>query len=1108
MTAAFGELWARSYFSFLEASSAPEALVARAGELGMPALGLVDRGGLYGAVRLVQAAARQGVRALVGAELDLEEGGRLALLASDAPAYQQLCRAVSQVQLAGAKGRHRLRLLGLERSLARASGGVLEERDAVPPPTLRRRAPGAAAGIGPEQLSRCMVLAGGRHSPLSLALLRGDREAADRLARELAQAFPGGRACLVLEHHLQPGDSWLAAETAACAERSGLGLLASGRPRYALPAEAPLLDVLTAIRHNCTLAEAAEQGLLPPNHEHMLRSGEELAALLPYPRALRATAELGERAELRLDFRRSRFPGFRVPPPLGPDQYLEQLCRQGIPSRYREVSAELEARLTHELEVISKCHLAEFFLIVWELMDFARREGIPAQGRGSAADSLVAYLLGITRVDPIAHRLLFERFLHEEMQGTPDIDIDISTAHRERLIRHVYDTYGEERTGMVCTVITFRARMAIRQVGAAMDLPEAVLERLSRSVDRWYGRGEAALMTEVLQLAGESPAEVLGSRPWGQFAAMVEAVVGIPRHLSIHVGGMLVTGEPLWDIAPLERATMPGRVVVQFDKNDVEDLGLIKIDLLGLRTLSAVAETLDELERVTGERPDLERLDLADSEVYEMCARADTVGVFQIESRAQQQTLPRSNPRQFNDLVVEVAIIRPGPIQGRAVHPYLRRRQGREPVTYLHPRLEPILRDTLGVILYQEQIIEIAMGLAGFSAGEADRFRRAMNRHRSRVEMGSLELEFREGCARQGVGVAVADQLFDAVRGFAEFGFCRSHAAAFARTAYETAWLRLRHPAAYLVGLLNQQPMGFYHPSVLVEDAKRRGVRVLGVDVNLSRGRCRLEPLEGAPGSALGLGVRLGFNYVRELGDSLRQRLDRERGSGPYRSPEDFWRRTELPRPALDSLVMVGALDSFGEPRRRLLWRLKAVEESLQGRRGPAPGRPRQEELLELPAPPPPLRELTALERAAADYRVMGLTTGAHLVSFLRPQLSQLGALTLARAREAAPGQRLRTAGLVITRQAPVSARGMRFFTLVDETGQLDLVFHPPVYRASRALANHQPLICAEGVLQAADGVTSLVVERLLPLAAPAPSLGDPAAVASLFATATSHDYY
>jgi len=1087
----FGECWARSYFSFLEGASAPEAVVERAAELGLAAVGLVDRGGLYGAVRFVRAAGRLGLGAMVGAELDLAGGGRLVLLATDTPAYKQLCRAVSRAQLNGVKGQSSLTLTGLAQVLGRAAGeqeAELGVRDAQLPTGLQDRLrqlarldQSAVRPVAPAEIDRCTILAGGPHSPVSQALLRGDRGAADAAVTALREAFPRGQVQLCLQHHLQPGDSWLAAETFACAERTGVGVVASAAPRYARAAEGRLLDVLTAIRHSCTLEEAVARG-----------------QLLPYPLAFGGARALATRAELRLDFRHSRFPGLKVPDGQTPDRYLEKLCRRAVPSRYPTGGAEVERRLGHELEVISKCHLSEFFLIVFELMDFARRLGIPAQGRGSAADSLVAYLLGITRVDPIAHHLLFERFLHEEMEGTPDIDIDISTTHRERLIQHVYDTYGEERTGMVCTVITFQLRMALRQVGAAMGMPAPMVERLGRAIDHGSREGDGGLVERVLEVAGESPDQTLRSLPWHQFAEMVEAVIGVPRHLSIHVGGMLVTGEPLWDIAPLERAARSGRVVVQFDKDDIEDLGLIKIDLLGLRTLSVVEETLSELERTTGQRPDLEQLDLADPEVYQMCARADTVGVFQIESRAQQQTLPRARPREFNDLVVEVAIIRPGPIQGHAVHPYLRRRQGREPVTYLHPLLEPILRDTLGVILYQEQIMEIAMQVAGFSAGQADRFRRAMNRHRSRVEMALLEQDFLRGCQQHAVPRAIAEQLFEAVRGFAAFGFCRSHAAAFARTAYETAWLRLHHPAAYLVGLLNHQPMGFYHPSVLVDDARRRGVVVLPVDVNRSRGRCRLEL-----GSATAA-VRLGFNYVKGLGPALQEHLDQVRARGEYVSPEDFWRRTGIPRSLLESLVLVGALDGFEEPRRKLLWRLKSVEEELAGSSGAGPGsdggRPHQAELISLPAPAPALPDLSPRELVATDYRVLGLTTGPHPMALLRPRLVELGVVTLAAARAAKSNRRLRVAGLVITRQAPHSAGGMRFFTLADETGHLDLIFVPEVYRRNRSWARHQPSLCAEGVLRSADGVVSLLVERLLPW--------PPAATLTDSLPALSHDYH
>ncbi len=486
-----------------------------------------------------------------------------------------------------------------------------------------------------------------------------------------------------------------------------------------------------------------------------------------------------------------------------PFSYLYKLCFDGLRERYHPITSAVTRRLQHELEVIEKTGLAEFFLINWDLMRFAREHGVPGQGRGSAADSIVAYVLGITRVDPIEHNLLFERFLHEEMTSTPDIDIDFSTEHREQVIQYIYEKYGWERTGMVCNVVTFQPRMAIRQVGKALGFSAELLDRLAKGVDRWFAED----VEDSMQWAVPPPD--MRPQSWRHFLELCREVVDFPRHLSIHNGGMLVTGEPLVDIAPVEPATMEGRRVVQFNKDDVEDLGLIKMDMLGLRTLSVVAEALDLIRDTTGERPDLDRLKLDDPAVYEMCGDADTIGVFQIESRAQMQTLPRTRPKTFNDLVVEVAIIRPGPIQGNAVHPYIRRKQGREPVTYAHPLLEPSLSDTLGVILYQEQIIEIAMHVAGMKPGRADGFRRAMTRHLNRVEMSSLEDEFVDGCLSNGVPREVADQLFAAVQGFAVYGFCRSHAAAFARTSYETAWMKLHHPVAFGCGLLNNQPMGF-----------------------------------------------------------------------------------------------------------------------------------------------------------------------------------------------------------------------------------------------------------------------------------------------------------
>ncbi|MGH7685788.1 MAG: DNA polymerase III subunit alpha, partial [Candidatus Dormibacteria bacterium] len=943
-------------------------------------------------------------------------------------------------------------------------------------------------------------------------LVRGDRRGALRHAERVRECFGRERAAILLTHHLHPADTWIAAECASIAERAGLPAIASATPDHASVHDKPLLDVLTAIRNRTTLDQAAAHGLLLPNSEHRLQPGAVLRERLrAHPGAFDTAARIAAECTVSLDFSDVRFPGFPVPDGETPFSVLYALCQESVQRKYHPMTSQVAARLQRELDVIEKTRLAEFFLITWDIMRYAREHGIPGQGRGSAADSIVAYLLGITRVDPVEHNLLFERFLHEDHQGTPDIDIDFSTDHREQVLQYVYDKYGADRTGMVANVVTFRPRMAIRQVGAAMGFPETIIDRLAKGADGWY----MASLDETLHAAGiETAGGPDPSLPWPLFLEVLQRIEGTPRHLSIHVGGMLVTGEPLVDVVPVEHATMPGRVVVQFDKDDIEDLGLIKMDLLGLRTLSAIAECLDMIEQTTGLRPALDELPLDDARVYDMICRVDTIGLFQIESRAQQQSLWQSQPREFNDLIVQVAIIRPGPIQGDAVHPYLRRRQGLEPVTYLHPKLEPILAETRGVILYQEQILRVVMELAGYTAGEADRFRRAMNRHRSRMEMEELRDEFLHRCVAHDLTLPVAEQIFKSVAGFAEFGFCKSHAAAFARTAYETAWLRLTYPAHYTCALLNAQPMGFYAPAVLVDDARRHGVKVLPVDVTRSRARCTIE-------AAGDFAVRLGFAYVRALGPTARAACDDAVVAGANTSIEDFWRHTLLARAAMENLVKIGAFDavSGGLHRRQQLWHLKRIEESLPSRRrktataggsapskaSPSVGPPRgsgavagarygdaphvardpsgdlPQPLLELPAPPPVLRDMDERTRVTTEYALTQVSTGPHLVSFIRERLDALGCMRLAAARAAADGSRVRVAGLVITRQAPMSASGFRFFTLSDEDAHLDLVFRPDVAQRTREPSRH-PLLMVDGTLQVERGRINVVVQQVTAL--------------------------
>ena len=1049
------ELHCHSNFSFLDGGSHPAELAMRAAELEMPALAITDTGGVYGAVRFLQACRKVGVKPLIGAALEVD-GAELLLIARNLRGYSNLCRLLTVAHTDQPKGEARTGL-----------ATVAEHR-----------------------------------GDLFYLSATDDQQ---RL-RGLQEALGKENVFSELHDHLRPEDPWLLEGRAAMARQCGAPCVATNQVHYHDRERRRLHDVLVAIRHRATLDEARPH--LFPNSEHCLKAGDEMRPLFKgHAEALAMPWEIAKECDVDLDFRKVRFPGYPVPKGETPFSFLYKLCFEGVRERYRPITLAVTQRLQRELEVIEKTGLAEFFLINWDLMRFAREHGVPGQGRGSAADSIVAYVLGITRVDPIEHNLLFERFLHEEMTSTPDIDIDFSTEHREQVIQYVYDKYGWERTGMVCNVVTFQPRMAIRQVGKALGFSAELLDRLAKGVDRWFSEDVEDSMT------GAVPPPDMRPQSWQQFLELCREVQDFPRHLSIHNGGMLVTGEPLVDIAPVEPATMEGRRVVQFNKDDVEDLGLIKMDMLGLRTLSVVAEALELIRDRTGVRPDLDQLALNDPQVFEMCSAADTIGVFQIESRAQMQTLPRTRPQSFNDLVVEVAIIRPGPIQGNAVHPYIRRKQGREPVTYPHPLLEPILADTLGVILYQEQIIEIAMRVAGMTPSGADMFRRAMTRHLNHVEMSSLEGDFIDGCLANNVPREVADMLFAAVQGFAVYGFCRSHAAAFARTAYETAWLKLNHAVEFGCGLLNNQPMGFYHPSVLVEDLKRHGVTVLPVDVNSSDIRCIPEALgatakngHSPAGPSLLSGalpqpadltpgyenfenpptlpvknthaMRIGFNYVRDLGEEGRKGIVEERKqNGPYTSFDNFIDRLRGgpigPR-AVRNLVMVGAFDGLGRPRRELLW---GWQERWHGH-GLRRGIQSQSEL-RLDASAPGLPDLDDFDINQLEYRISDLSTGHHLIHFCRERLNQLGALESNKLPSIPSGKRVRVAGLVITRQAPSTAKKIRFFTLEDEFGQVNVTIKPDVYDRYRQVANRQPILVIDGVMQRQDGVWSVLASHI-----------------------------
>jgi DNA polymerase III alpha subunit len=1303
------ELHAHSNFSFLDGASHPEELIARAAVLGMPALAVTDHAGLYAAVRLSKAAAQTRtdaargagltpVTAIIGieltiprdeAELSLARRGRklndpfrgerasrgwpgelhagpipgdhLVLLARDATGYTALSRLASWGHLAGEK-----QFPIFERSLVEE--GIEEGR------------------------GHLVGLSGCRNGEVPRRLLAGERDAARAAAERWARHFPDGDFGVELSHHLEPDDDWLIAQLAELAEEEGLPTVVTNQAHYAQRGGHRLQDVLVCIRHGATLDEARE--LLLPNGEYHLKGATELASIgagLPNAAARRAWADgmaragaIGQACRLDLNFERYRFPGFTVPEGETPFSYLYQRAHEGLRVRYRPITRQAVKQLAHELEIIERTNLAEFFLIVWDLMEFARINGIIGQGRGSAGDSIVAYCLGITKVDPIAHKLLFERFINEA-RTLPDIDIDFDVNRREEVIQYLYQRYGEDHAAMVCTVITYRARSAVREVAKALGFPLEAVDRVAKALDTrdatdvardlaldgsfgwlfdeigldmdaeavppgrdgrgrtdgaagsvarqpsdspWHGSARPALAlplrpdladaeARAREAAGDRDGRPYSESCWvpprrpsvldqsvvsvkhegwqqkrygpggpkpepasgeagdldlpqprdngtpgpsserpsvvrvdpesgmpieerrrpsvlpsvithgatsardgapegqigplghslstggaenapeaeamrrssthgasGEAAAprnrwqwllqLCSEIDGFPRHLGIHVGGMLVTRTPLIDLVPIERATMPGRVVTQYDKEDIEALGLVKIDLLSLRTLGVVSECLDKIERDTGERIDLDSLPHDDPEVFRTIRTADTVGMFQIESRAQMQALPKSRPERFEDLVVQVAIIRPGPIQGNAVHPYLRRRAGQEPVTYLHPSLQPILEDTLGVILYQEQVMQIAIEVCGYTALEADIFRKAMGSHRSHQKMQAERDRFVGGAMRTGLTEEDGEDLFKRCSAFAEFGFARAHAAAFAKITYDTAWLKLRYPAYYYAGVLNNQPMGFYSPAVIVGDAKRHGVKVLPVDVNASRWEHEVEPLlEG------GTALRLGMRQVKGIDESARETLEGERAIGPYTGVRDFVARTGQGEQVVERLIAIGAFDWTDAPRRELLWQLRSTLADANPAR-PALGLT-DDAQRELGATLPPM---TFAERVAADYRELGLSPTAHAVELFRERLTQRGVLSVAEAGTRRNRSRVRLAGLAVSIQHPMTAKNFVFIALEDETGMINVTVRPQVYTAHRAILHRNPLLVIDGVLQVEGEVLNVVARRIHPVAA------------------------
>jgi error-prone DNA polymerase len=1027
------ELHAHSAYSFLDGASLPEELAARAAELGYDALALTDHDGVYGSLEFAHAAKHFGVRPITGAEVSLEGGAHVTLLCETQRGYSNLCRILTDAH-AG----------------TRVPG---RERELLPPKTTVDVVAEHAAGL--------VALSGCARQGLGIVDAGG--------AARLAQAFEGAF-YVELQRPYERGDARRNARLRELAGTLGVPTVATGDVHAHHARRARLQDALVAIRHKTSLdgCERERRG----NHESVLASPEEMLDRLPHDAALR-TREISERCEFDLTQELGyRYPDFSDGPDPA-DVQLREICLRAFTDRYANGKRKARERLEEELQLIARTGLAGFFLLHWEVLELARECALevrgpgsprhalpPGRGRGSSVGSIVCYLTGLSHVDPVEAGLSLGRFINDEMVSVPDIDLDFPRDIREKLIVRVTERYGRDHAALVATFASYRSRGAIRDVGKALGLPFAELERLARVTDGW----DATRVGEELKGV---PGRHTGPR-WDAFRELTREIAGLPRHISQHPGGMVISTRPLIDLVPVQPAAMAGRQICQWDKDSCGDAGFLKIDLLGLGMLSAVEECVDRIARLRGKTIDLSRIPLDDPAVYAEIQQADTVGVFQIESRAQMQSLLQTRPENLDDLTVQVALVRPGPIQGKAVHPYVKHRQQlREDPGFVppveHESLREALRDTLGVVVFQDQVLDVSMAAAGFSIGEAEGLRRAMSRKRSEEAIEAFRPRFVDGCLGNGIDEQTAHSIYDKLVGFAGFGFPKSHAAAFGLLAYQSSWLRRYYPAEFLCALLNAQPMGFYPPSSLVRDAQRRGVEVLPPHVNRSEAQCSLE--EGA--------VRIGLGYVQSVGEAD---ADAVAGGQPYAELGDLARRASVKQDALEALVAAGACDDWG-PRRELLWRL-----GVTSRGETVAGGSRQLALpLEPTAEIPELPGQTPWELMLADYKHTSVSVGVHPLELLRPHLPA-GVATTADLLDTPHGSQLQLAGMAIARQRPSTANGIVFMLLEDEHGQANLIVPPQVYEEHRAVIRGEPLILARGRLERKDRNVNLLVREVVSL--------------------------
>jgi error-prone DNA polymerase len=1056
MTERYVELHAASAFSFLEGASLPEDLIQRAATLNMPAMALLDRNGVYGSARFHTLAKKHGVKAHVGAEIAVStfghrltppawlphrhvpEAARLPLLCRSRAGYQNLCQLITRFKM----------------------------RETT-------KCEGAATVEDLQQYSSGLVcLTGGDEGPVAAALMHGGESAAVTVIERLVHIFGQQNVYVELQRHGEREEEWRNQAAIRMAQRLGLPLLATNGVRYATAYEREILDVFTAVRHHTDLENAGR--LLTLNGQRHLRDAREMAARFSdLPQAIANTVTLSDRLQFELNDLGYEFPRYPVPEGETMDSFLRQRTIAGVSKRYgakqdRALLERASRQVEHELALIQKLGFAGYFLIVWDLIEFCKKHDILVQGRGSAANSAVCYALEITAVDPIGMDLLFERFLSESRGEWPDIDLDLPSGDkREEAIQYIYTRYGQLGAAITANVITYRGKSAAREVGKVMGFDPETLGRLSSLVSQWEWKGKNDTLEHSFVHAGFD----VKHAHIHKYLELCMRMQDLPRHLGQHSGGMVICQGQLDHVVPLERTSMPGRTVVQWDKEDCADLGIIKVDLLGLGMMAVIQDSLTLVSQHYKEPVDLAQLP-QDPLVYETLQRADTVGMFQVESRAQMASLPRNRPDRFYDLVVQVAIIRPGPIVGKMMHPYMRRRQKKEAVTYPHPSLVPVLKRTLGVPLFQEQLLRMAMTVANFSGAEAEELRRAVGMRRSWQRMEQLEGKLRSGMTANGLDAATQENIIQNITSFALYGFPESHAASFALIAYASAYFKVRHLAAFTCAILNNQPMGFYSPAVLVKDAQRHGLRIRPIDVQISQWLCTIEHENNGE-----LSMRLGLMYAKGMRQDAGEAIVAARTqAGLFRSAEDLTLRVPLlHRKELTLLARIGALnglEGIGH-RRDAVWQ---VEETVR------PVGPLLKSAHEVSSSSP-LRQMNTEERLSADYSGTSLTIGHHPLYYRRQELQQRKVKTALELRNGQDGDYVCSAGCVIARQRPGTAKGFIFLSMEDETGIANVIITPDLYERERVVVTRSKFVLVEGALQNQDGVVHIKAKRIQPLA-------------------------